>query len=170
MELISIWILRLLARISEDLGAIEIPNWFYFYPSEYVKRPTMSTWTWINLFLGSVNLPKTNLLWRATFAVWQPLQLRLQFATSIFIQCQTNLLLISGFVALCDGCPNPCKLMRTFFRNLSVMYGLACPVDTSHQIKLLSNDLGNWKSNIEDVEWRNHVNSVSKAWSTLNSL
>ena len=32
------------------------------------------------------------------------------------------------------------------------MYGLACPVDTSHQIKLLSKDLSNWKFNVEEVE------------------
>ena len=48
-----------------------------------------------------------------------------------------------GFVALFDRCPNQCKVIKTFFRNLSVMYDLAWPVDTSHQIKLLSNDLSN---------------------------
>ena len=77
--------------------------------------------------------------------------------------CQTNLVLISGFVALCDGCPNSCGLVKTVFRNFAVMYGRVCPVDTSHQIKLLSNDLSNWKFSVEDVEWRNCVNSASKA-------
>ena len=82
---------------------------------------------------------------------------------SMFMPCQTNLVLISGFVALCDGCHNPCRLVKTVFRNFAVMCGRVCPVDTSHQIKLLSNDLSNWKFSVEDVEWRNRVNSVSKA-------
>ena len=82
---------------------------------------------------------------------------------SIFITCQTNLVLISCFVALCEGWPKPCKFIKTFFQNFAIIYGLVCPVDTSHQIKLLSNDLSNLKFNVEDVEWRNSVNSVSKA-------
>ena len=82
---------------------------------------------------------------------------------SIFILCQTYLVLISGFVALCDGWPKLCKFVKTFFLNFAVIYGRVCPVDTSHQIKLLSNDLSNLKFNVEDVEWRNRVNSVSKA-------
>ena len=45
-----------------------------------------------------------------------------------------------------------------------------CPVDTSHQIKLLSNDLNNLKFMVDDFECRNRVNSVSKAWSVLKSL
>ena len=65
--------------------------------------------------LGSLNLPKADLLCQATFAFWQPLQLRHQFAISMFMPCQTNLPLTSGLVALYDGCPNPCKLMNTFF-------------------------------------------------------
>ena len=36
---------------------------------------------------------------------------------------QTNLVLISRFVALCDGCSNPCKFVKTFFRNFAVIYG-----------------------------------------------
>ena len=55
--------------------------------------------------------------------------------------CPINLPLFNGLVALSDGCPNPCKLENTFFRNFSVMYGLAYPVDTSHQINLLSKEL-----------------------------
>ena len=97
------------------------------------------------LSFGSENLPKTGLLWRDILAVWQPLQERHHLAMSIglFMPCQTNLVLISGFVALCDGCLNPCKHVKTVLRNFAVMYGRMCPVDTSHQIKLLSNDLSN---------------------------
>ena len=69
-----------------------------------------------------------------------------------------------GLSSLCDGCPSPGRLVKTCFWNLAAMYGLACPVDTSHHIKLLSNDLSSWKSNVEDIEWRNRVNSVSRAW------
>ena len=43
------------------------------------------------------------LLWRDILAVWQPLQERHHLEISIFIPCQTNLVLINGFVALCDG-------------------------------------------------------------------
>ena len=136
----------------------------YLYPSEYGKGPPMSTWTWSNISSGSLNLPKADLLY-LVFAFWQPLQLRHQFAIAMFMPCQTNLPLISGLVAQCDGCPNPCKLVNTFFRNFSVMCALPCPVDTSHQIELSSKDLSNWKFNVEDVEWRNRINSVSKAWS-----
>ena len=77
----------------------------------------------------------------------------------MFMPCHTNLPLINGLVALCDGCSNPCKLHVNF----PVMYGLACPVDTSHQIKFLSKDLSNWKFKVEDAEWRNRMNSVFKA-------
>ena len=39
-----------------------------------------------------------------------------------------------------------------------------CPVDTSHQIELLSNDLSNLKFMVDDFECRNRVmTSVSKA-------
>ena len=48
--------------------------------------------------------------------------------------------------------------------------GLAWHVDTLHYTKILSNDLGSWLSNVEDVECRNLVNSASWAWSSLNSL
>ena len=84
-------------------------------------------------------------------------------AMSIFIPRQTNLVLISGFVALCEGRPKPCKFVKTFFRNFAVIYGLMCPVDKSHQIKILSNDLSNLKFNVEDIKWHNRINSVSKA-------
>ena len=52
---------------------------------------------------------------------------------------------------------------KSVFRNFSVTYGRMCPVDTSHQIKLLSNDLSNLKFMVDDFECRNRVNSVSKA-------
>ena len=82
---------------------------------------------------------------------------------SMFMPYQTNLILISDFVALCDRYPNLCKLVKTVFRNFAVMYGRVCPADTSHQIKLLPKDLSNLKFTLEDVEWRTRVNSVSKA-------
>ena len=43
-----------------------------------------------------------------------------------------------------------------------------CPVDTSHQMKSLSNDLSNIKFMLDDFECRNRVNFVSKALSVLN--
>ena len=142
----------------------------YLKPSAYGRGPTISMCTWSNLSVGLVNLPKTGRLWREILAVWQPLQERHYSAISIFIPCHTSLAFIKGFVALCDGWPNPYKFKKTFFRNFSVRYGRLCPVDTSHQIKWLSNDLSSWKFIVDDVECRNLVNSASKAWSTLNSL
>ena len=53
----------------------------------------------------------------------------------------------------------PCKFEKTCFRNFSVTYSRMCPVDTSHQIKLLSNDLSNLKFMVDDFECRNRVNS-----------
>ena len=75
----------------------------YLKPSAYGRGPTIMMCTWSNLSVGSSNLQKTGLLWRDTLAVWQPLQERHHLAMSIFIPCQTNLVLINGFVALCDG-------------------------------------------------------------------
>ena len=75
----------------------------YLKPSAYGKCPTISICMWSNLSVGSSNLPKTGLLWRDILAVWQPLQERHHLAMSIFIPCQTNLVSINGFVALCDG-------------------------------------------------------------------
>ena len=75
----------------------------YLKPSAYGKGPTISICMWSNLSVGSSTLPKTGLLWRDILAVWQPLQDRHHLAMSIFIPCQTNLVLINGFVALCDG-------------------------------------------------------------------
>ena len=140
----------------------------YLKPSAYGRGLTISMWS--NLSVGSSNLPKTGLLWRDILAVWQPLQERHHLAISIFIPCHTNLVLINGFVALCDGWPNPCKFEKTCFRNFAVTYGRMCPVDTSHQIKLLSNDLSNLKFMVDDFECRNRMNSMSKAWSALKSL
>ena len=142
----------------------------YLKPSAYGRGPTISICTWSNLSVGSANLPRTGLLWRDILAVWQPLQERHYLVISIFIPCQTNLVLISCFVALCDGWLNPCKFEKTCFRNFAVLYGRMCPVDTSHQIKSLSNDLSIWKFIVDDVECRNHINSLSKAWSALNYL
>ena len=142
----------------------------YLKPSEYGRSPTISICTWSNLSVGSENLLYTGLLWRDILAVRQPLQERHHLVMSIFIPYQTKLVLISGFVALCERWSKPCKFVKTFFRNFAVIYGFVCPVDTSHQIELLSNDLSNLKFNLEDVEWSNRVNSVSKAWSSLYSL
>ena len=75
----------------------------YLKPSSYSSGPTISICMWSNLSVGQSNLPKTGLLWRDTLAVWQPLQERHHLSISIFIPCQTNRVLISGFVALCDG-------------------------------------------------------------------
>ena len=75
----------------------------YLKPSAYGRGPTILMCMWSNLMVGSSNLQKTGLLWRDTLAVWQPLQERHYLAMSIFIPCQTNLVLINGFVALCDG-------------------------------------------------------------------
>ena len=74
----------------------------YLKPSEYGRGPTISIFMWLNLSVDLAHLPKTGLLWRDILAVWQPLQER-HLAISIFIPCQTNRVLISGFVALCDG-------------------------------------------------------------------
>ena len=74
----------------------------YLKPSAYGKGPTIYICMWSNLSVGSLNLPKTGLLWRDILAVWQPLQELHYLAMSIFIPCQTNLVLINGFVALCD--------------------------------------------------------------------
>ena len=71
----------------------------YLKPSAYGRGPTISTCMWSNLSVGSSNLPKTGLLWRDILAVWQPLQKRHHLAIPIFIPCQTNLVLINGFVA-----------------------------------------------------------------------
>ena len=43
----------------------------------------------------------------------------------MFMPFQTNLVLMSGFVAVCDGCPIPCRFVKKILRNLAVMYGLA---------------------------------------------
>ena len=142
----------------------------YLKPTAYGSGPTISMCTWSNLSVGSVNSPKTGWLWREILAVWQPLQERHHLAISMFISCHTNLVFINGLVALCDGWPYPCRFKKTVFRNLSVRYGRLCPVDTSHQIKWLSNDLSSLKFIVDEVEWRNRVNSASKAWSALNSL
>ena len=75
----------------------------YLKPSAYGKGPTISICMWSNLSVGSTNLPKTGLLWRDILAVWLSLQERHHLAMSIFIPCQTNLVLINGFVALRDG-------------------------------------------------------------------
>ena len=75
----------------------------YLKPSAYGRGQTISICVWSNLSVGSSNLPKTGLLWRDILAVWQPLQERHHLAISIFIPCQTNLVLSNGFVALCDG-------------------------------------------------------------------
>ena len=75
----------------------------YLKPLAYGKGPTISICMWSNLSVGSSNLPKSSLLWRDILAVWQPLQERHNLAMSIFIPLQTNLVLINGFVALCDG-------------------------------------------------------------------
>ena len=73
----------------------------YLKPLAYGRVPTISVCMWLNLPVGSSNLPKTGLLWRDILAVWQPLHERHHLAISIFIPCQTNLVLINGFVALC---------------------------------------------------------------------
>ena len=80
-----------------------------------------------------------------------------------FVNFFPKTVLINGFVALCDGSPNSCEFEKTCFRNFAVIYGQLCPVDTSHQIKLLLNDLSNLKFMVDDFECRDRVNSVSKA-------
>ena len=72
----------------------------YLKPSEYGKRPTMAICTWSNFSVGSVNLPKTGLLQRETLAVWQPMHVRHQFATSLFISCHMRSVILRGLVAL----------------------------------------------------------------------
>ena len=78
--------------------------------------------------------------------------------------------LIRGFVALCDGWPKPCKLVKTCLQNLGLMYGLVCPVNTSHHTRILSKVLINWKSNVVDGKCLNRVNSAARAWYLINSL
>ena len=80
--------------------------------------------TLLNLSVGSVNLPKTGLLRRETLAVWQPLHVQHQFATSLILPCYMKRVLMRGCVALCDGWPKPCKLVKTCLRNLGVTFGL----------------------------------------------
>ena len=75
----------------------------YLKPSAYGRGPTISICMWSHLSVDSSKLPKTGLLGRDILAVWQPLQERHHLAISIFIPCQTNLVLINSFVALCDG-------------------------------------------------------------------
>ena len=41
----------------------------YLKPSAYGRSPTISMCTWSNISVGSVNLPKTGLLWREILAV-----------------------------------------------------------------------------------------------------
>ena len=124
-------------------------------------------WTWSNRSVGSVNFPKTGVLWRETLAVWQPLQVRHHLAISIFMPCNINRVLIKGLVALCDGWPKPCKFEKTFRRNFAVRYGRLCPVDTSHQINWLSNDFNSLNFIVDVVECLKRVNSASLAWSRL---
>ena len=50
------------------------------------------------------------------------------------------------------------------------MYGQLCPVDTSHQISWLSNDLSILKFIVDEVECRSLVSSASWAWSILKTL
>ena len=142
----------------------------YLKPSEYGKRPTMSLCTWSKLSVGSVNLAKTGMLWRETLAVWQPLHFWHQFATSLFMPCHMERILMRGFVALLEGWSKPCKPVKTFLRNLGVTYGLICPIDTSHHTRILSKVLINLKSIVLDGECLNCVNSASTAWSAFNSL
>ena len=67
----------------------------YLKPSAYSRGPTISICMWSNLSVASSNLPKTGLLCRDILAVWQPLQERHHLAISVFISCQTNLVLIN---------------------------------------------------------------------------
>ena len=71
-----------------------------------------------------------------------------------------NRVLMRGFVALCDGWPKPCKLVKTCLPNLGVTYGLVRPVDTSHYTRILSKFLINWKSNLVDGKCLKCVNSA----------
>ena len=82
----------------------------YLGPAEYGEGPTRWTCRWSYLSVGSLNFPKTGLIWRETLAVWQPVQDLHQFAISIFIPCHTKRVFIRGFVALWDGCPKPWSL------------------------------------------------------------
>ena len=43
----------------------------YLKPSACGRGPTISMCTWSNLSVGSVNLPKTGLVWREILAPWK---------------------------------------------------------------------------------------------------
>ena len=66
--------------------------------------PTRSTWTWLNLAAGVVNIPKGARIYLSTFDFWQDTQERAQAVISRLIFGQKYLAEISFTVAATPGC------------------------------------------------------------------